>query len=65
MINWFKKMTYQRLQDGVKLPELTAVENAVAECFIDSGISAESVKVRYSIKSEEIEIVYKDDNDDW
>ena len=65
MINWFKKMTYQRLQDGVELPELTAVENAVAECFIDSGISAESVKVRYSIKSEEIEIVYKDDNDDW
>lgn len=65
MNEWFKKMTYQSLQDGVELPELNAVENAVAECFIDSGIQANSVKVRYSVKSEEIEIVYRDENEHW
>lgn len=65
MIKWFEKMTYQQLQDDVKVPELTAVENAVAECFLDSGISADAVKVRYRVKSEEIEIVYRDKDGKW
>lgn len=65
MIKWFEKMTYQQLQDDVELPELTAVEKAVAECFLDSGILADSVKVRYRVKSEEIEIVYRDKDGKW
>lgn len=65
MITWFEKMTYQQLQDGSELPELKAVENAVSTCFLDSGVSADSVKVGYRVKSGEIEIVYRDENGKW
>lgn len=62
MSKWFHKMTMQELQDGEKIPELTAVEKAVSECYKGSGIVADNVKVRFNIKSNELEITYTDEN---
>lgn len=60
MIKWFQKMTMQELQAGEKIPELTAVETAVSQCYQGSGIIADNVKVRFNIKSNELEITYVD-----
>lgn len=60
MIKWFQKMTMQELQAGEKIPELTAVETAVAQCYQGSGIIVDNVKVRFNIKSNELEITYND-----
>ncbi len=60
MIKWFQKMTMQELQAGEKIPELTAVETAVSKCYQGSGIPADNVKVRFNIKSNELEITYVD-----
>ncbi len=60
MIKWFQKMTIQELQAGEKIPELTAVETAVSQCYQGSGIPADNVKVRFNIKSNELEITYVD-----
>lgn len=65
MKKWLHKMTMIELQDQIKLPELTAVENAVAECFSDSGIVADRVRVRYGVKSEELEVIYLDGDGKW
>lgn len=62
MIKWFQKMTMQELQDGEKIPELTAVETAVSQCYKGSGITADNVKVRFNIKSNELEITYLDED---
>ncbi|MEE1124584.1 MAG: AAA family ATPase [Acutalibacteraceae bacterium] len=62
MIKWFQKMTMQELQDGEKIPELTAVETAVSQCYQGSGIIANNVKVRFNIKSNELEITYLDED---
>lgn len=62
MIKWFQKMTMQELQDGEKIPELTAVETAVSQCYQGSGIIADNVKVRFNIKSNELEITYLDED---
>lgn len=60
MIKWFNKMTMQQLQDGEIIPELATVEEAVARCFEGSGIVANDIKVRFNIKSNELEITYID-----
>lgn len=60
MLSWLKKMTFQELQDGKQIPELKAVQQAMAECFKDSCYTADDVKVRFGIKSDEIEISYID-----
>ena len=62
MIKWFQKMTMQELQAGEKIPELTAVETAVAQCYQGSGIISDNVKVRFNIKSNELEITYIDED---
>ena len=62
MVRWFQKMTMQELQLGEKLPELTAVETAVSQCYQGSGIIADDVKVRFNIKSNELEITYIDED---
>lgn len=62
MIKWFRSMTLHRLQEQIEIPELSAVENAIAECFVDSGLTADKVKVRFSVKTDEIEISYLNEN---
>ena len=62
MIKWFRSMTLHRLQEQIEIPKLSAVENAIAECFVDSGLTADKVKVRFSVKTDEIEISYLNEN---
>lgn len=62
MIKWFRSMTLYRLQEQVEIPELSAVEKAIAECFVDSGVTANKVSVRFNVKTDEIEIVYLNEN---
>lgn len=59
MLDWFEKMTYQQLQDEKRIPELQAVEEAMASCYAGMDDSAVEVKVRYSVKYEELEILIK------
>lgn len=65
MRKWFSTMTLHRLQEQIEVPELTAVEKAIAECFVDSGVIADKVKVRFGIKSGEMEIIYLDEDSRW
>ena len=62
MLRWFSKMTYTRLQEGRAVPELEAVEQAVADCYCGMDDKAKDVKFRFSVKSDELELVihYKD-----
>lgn len=65
MRKWFSTMTLHQLQEQIEVPELTAAEKAIAECFVDSGVIADKVKVRFGIKSGEMEIIYLDENGSW
>lgn len=57
MLAWFADMTYLQLQEGRPIPELIAVQQAVADCYIGIDSTAESVQVRFSVKYAELEIV--------
>ena len=59
MLDWFEKMTYQQLQEERRIPELQAVEHAMAICYAGMDERADAVKVRYSVKYEELEIFHK------
>lgn len=56
MLNWFAKMTILRLQEEREIPELSVVENAMAECYKGIVPQANDVRIRYSIKYGELEI---------
>lgn len=56
MLNWFAKMTILRLQEEMEIPELSVVENAMAECYKGIVPQAKNVRIRYSIKYGELEI---------
>lgn len=58
---WLQQMTYQELQEGSPLPELTAVKKAILLCFNRSGSKTNmgvAEKCVYNVKSDEIEITY-------
>ena len=60
MIKWFRKMTMIRIQEETEIPELTAVRTAIAECYKSGDLISSDVDVRYSLKSDELEIIYID-----
>lgn len=60
MIKWFKKMTMIQVQEETEIPELTAVRTAIAECYKSGDLISSDVDVRYSLKSDEMEIIYID-----
>ena len=60
MIKWFKKMTMIQVQEETEIPELTSVRTAIAECYKSGDLISSNVDVRYSLKSDELEIVYTD-----
>ena len=60
MIKWFKKMTMIQVQEETEIPELTAVRTAIAECYKSGDLISSDVDVRYSLKSDELEIIYID-----
>ena len=60
MLKWFEQMTLAELQEGVKLPELTAVRNAVAECYLESGADVHDVNISFNVRSHQLEITYMD-----
>ena len=60
MIKWFKKMTMIRIQEETEIPELTAVRTAISECYKSGDLISSDVDVRYSLKSDELEIIYID-----
>lgn len=62
MLDWLKKMTFLELQEEKEIPELQAVLDAVKQCYVESGVNVSDVKVRFSVKSERLEISYKDKN---
>lgn len=61
LYGWLQQMTYQELQDGQPVPELSAVKKAILVCFNSSGSShgmGTAEKCVYNVKSDEIEITY-------
>ena len=64
MLKWLKRMTLIQLQEEMTIPELTAVRTAMAECYKSGDLISSNVDVRYSLKSDELEIVYTDKNGD-
>lgn len=62
MLKWFEKMTYTQLQEGETIPELEAVKNAIAECYIESGANVSDVNVMFNVKNYRLEISYVDSN---
>lgn len=56
MLQWFSKMTYVRLQEGQQIPELEAVEQAVADCYLGLDNRAQTVQFRFSVKKDELEL---------
>ncbi len=64
MLDWFEKMTYVKLQEGKDVPELQAVLGAIEQCYLESGADVSDVKVQFSVKSGQLEITYKDNNND-
>lgn len=68
MMNWFSKMTvqkYQNMELGLdKIPELEAVYSAMEACYRKiTGYS--EVKVQYSMGTRELEIAYRNEDDEW
>lgn len=64
MMQWFAHMTYLRLQEEKEIPELQAVERAIADCYAGVDPAAKQVKARFSVKRNELEIsvVHADDS---
>lgn len=58
MIRWFRDMTMIALEDNQSVPELTAVQDAIAKCFFGGYSNAKDFKVRYSVKRKGIEVSY-------
>ncbi len=65
MLRWFEEMTLIELQEGKSLPELTAVKQAIAECYRESGADAAKIKVYFDLRSHQLEIVYQDSSGIW
>ena len=62
MLKWFEKMTYIQLQEGSVIPELQAVNNVIAESYIESGAKVKDVKVVFNVKTSRLEVSYFDEN---
>lgn len=50
MLNWFQEMTMIELQENKQVPELNAVEDAVARCYCHSESSIDHARYYYSVK---------------
>ena len=57
MLRWFEQMTMIELQEGIQMPELSAVKNAMAKCFSGNDASR-NAKFEYKVKTREIEVEY-------
>lgn len=66
MMNWFMKMTiskYQNQELGLGgIPELEAVYSAMEDCY-KRITDNDNVKIQYNMGTKELEVAYKDDND--
>lgn len=62
MIKWFQDMTLIGIQNNEPVPELNAVEKAIAECFIKSEKTIQSANIFYSIKDKALVIDIKRDD---
>ena len=62
MIEWFKQMTFQGLQEEKEIQELTAVTNAMKKCIEGIMKDVTDIRVRYGVKYKELEILYTDKN---
>ena len=61
MYKWFEQMTYQELQEGKPVPELTAVKKALLMCFNGPGETTElgsAERCSFNVKTAQLEIVY-------
>ena len=59
---WLKSMTYLEIQEQMMVSELEAVKEALVKCFNTSGnqqLMGIAKECRYSVKSDEIEIIYE------
>ena len=65
MLKWFEKMTYIQLQEGSIIPELQAVNNVIAESYIESGANVKDVKVIFNVKSSRLEVSYYDEKNEY
>lgn len=59
MLQWFSRMTYAQLQSGRPIPELQAVEKAMADCYAGIDKDAETVSVQFDVKTDQLELVVR------
>lgn len=59
MLQWFSRMTYAQLQSGSPIPELQAVEKAMADCYAGIDKDAETVNVQFDVKTDQLELVVR------
>lgn len=62
MMQWFKLMTEIQIQEGSVIPELEVVKQAMGKCYSGSKNVDDIAKFEYKLKSDEIEIQYKNGN---
>lgn len=60
LFRWFEHMTLIELEDQRILPELETVKKAMVKCFKTGNPDVENVNIKYSVRTKEIEISYKD-----
>lgn len=58
MLRWFEQMTAIQIQEGMRIPELEVVKNAMGKCFSGVDNPEDIAKFEYKIKTHEIEIQY-------
>lgn len=63
MIRWLRDMAMIELETHKKVPELTAVENAISQCYQGGDPSVKSAYVRYSVKDNKLMMYTRRKND--
>lgn len=56
MLKWFEDMTYLKLQEGKRIPELETVEKAVSQCYKSIDSEIDRVNIYFNLKNKDLEI---------
>ncbi|KDE69071.1 hypothetical protein FUSO6_01430 [Fusobacterium necrophorum DAB] len=62
MLKWFERMTYLELQEDTKIPELSAVKQALSESYKRMDDSIQDVHFHFKVKSNELEVTIERKN---
>lgn len=63
LLRWFEDMTLIKIQEDREIPELKTVKTAIENCFEIGNKDVSDVSINYSIKSKDIEVSYRKNNE--